>query len=478
MTNVEDRVERALLALANGVQPDVAAARRRLGDRAGSTAPRKSRGPRPRVWATIAAATVAVVGVGSLWAVGTRPQRPAAGTQPATSLPAPTAPVSTAPAEPTTTTAATRPEVPTPERLAVLEPQPGVAPIRSDPVLDWVHGTTTSAPRRWFIRRAADGAPSGGVTVSDSPAMDWDRTFSSAPLAGIAGIDARIVVDPGGPEVAWPVGDGVRIVAGVGDVDRDEAVAIARLAVSADQLADVAVPEGFEEVAVPVDQGTVLYADTQVTIGFAIVDQVGPADAGVAAFMAGGRDGPVSQLPGEDAWLTTTFEGHPTAVVAVGTDGIATVVGMPGTDVASLVSALAVVPARQVAVANPEATHGIPANAQQTYGEIERGRWVVYRYTTTDGHDCINIDASWGGSGDCTPSGQRDCPVADLTGGPNPPFGFEVFVPYLVDDLQVSIGGAPAEMTVERAEGFTFAYGPAPAAGGPIEVLLGGQPAC
>ena len=40
MTNVEDRVERALVALADGVQPDVAAARRRLGERAGATARR------------------------------------------------------------------------------------------------------------------------------------------------------------------------------------------------------------------------------------------------------------------------------------------------------------------------------------------------------------------------------------------------------------------------------------------------------
>jgi hypothetical protein len=478
MTNVEDRVERALRALAGGVQPDVAAARRRLGERAGSTSPRKSRGPRPRVWVTLAAATVAVVGVGSLWAVGTRPQRPAAGTQPAASQPTPTAPASTAPVEPTTTIAATRPEIPTPERLAVLDPQPGVAPIRSDPVLDWVHATATSVPRRWFIRRAADGTPSGGVSMSDSPAMEWVRTFGTAPLAGISGVDARIVVDPGGAAVGWPVGDGVRVVAGVGNVDRDEAVAIARLAASADQLADVAVPEEFEEVAVPVDQGSVLYEDTQVTIGFAIVDQDAPPDAQAAAFMAAGRDGPVSRVPGEDAWLTTTYEGHPTAIVAVGTDAIATVVGMPGTDVASLVPALALVPARQVTVANPEATHGIPANAQKTYGEIDRGRWVVYQYTTTDGYDCISIDASWGGSGDCTPSGERDCPVADLIGGRNHPSGFEVFVPYLVDDLQVTIGGEPAEMTVERAEGFTFAYGPAPAAGGPIEVLVGGQPVC
>jgi hypothetical protein len=94
-------------------------------------------------------------------------------------------------------------------------------------------------------------------------------------------------------------------------------------------------------------------------------------------------------------------------------------------------------------------------------------------------YHCISIDASWGGSGDCSPSGQRDCPVADLTGEPNHPRGFEVFVPYLTDDLQVSIGGEPAEeISVERAAGFTFGYGPAPAAGGPIQVLVGGEPAC
>ena len=104
---------------------------------------------------------------------------------------------------------------------------------------------------------------------------------------------------------------------------------------------------------------------------------------------------------------------------------------------------------------------------------------AVDQYTTTAGYNCISIDASWGGSGDCSPSGERDCPMADLTDGPNHPRGFEVFVPYLAGDLQVSIGGEPAEeMTVERSEGFTFAYGPAPAGGGPIEVLIDGEPAC
>ena len=154
---------------------------------------------------------------------------------------------------------------------------------------------------------------------------------------------------------------------------------------SADQLAGVAVPEGLEEVAVPTDQGTVRYQDTQVTIGFSTAQQGGEVDAAAAAFMTAGRDGPISRLPGEDAWVTTTFGGHPTAVVAVGTDGIATIVGLPGTDVASLVPDTAVVPAREVTIANPEATHGIPADATKTYGEIDRGRWVVYEYSTTAG---------------------------------------------------------------------------------------------
>ena len=194
--------------------------------------------------------------------------------------------------------------------------------------------------------------------------------------------------------------------------------------------------------------------------------------------MTPGRDGPISRLPGEDAWLTTTFGGHPTAVVAVGTDGIATIVGLPGTDVASLVPNTAVVPAREVTIANPEATHGIPADAKKTYGEIDRGRWVVYEYSTTAGHECVSIDASWGGSGDCSPPGKSDCPVADMIRGPNVSPVFEVFVPYHADDLAVSLDGEPAAMTIEHAQGFTFAYGPAPSADATIEVTINGQPAC
>jgi hypothetical protein len=143
------------------------------------------------------------------------------------------------------------------------------------------------------------------------------------------------------------------------------------------------------------------------------------------------------------------------------------------------VPALSVVPGAEVTVANPEATHGIPADARQTYGEIDRGRWAVYQYRTTDGYDCISIDASWGGSGECAPPGKSNCPVANPTGGPNQPPGFEVFVPYLVDDVGVALDGvAAAEMIVEHAEGFTFAYGPAPTADPDIEVTINGRPAC
>ena len=480
MTNVEDRVERALHVLAESIEPDVAGARSRLGAPASSAVHRRHRGLRPRSWVTLAAATVVVVGVGSLWAVGTRPDRPVEETDPGASPPGPSvSPSTTVGTAPPTTIAIEPPAVATPESVAVLEPRPGVAPIRSDPVLDWVHGTTSSAPRRWFIRRSRDGLPSGGISVSDTVETEWSRIFAGAPSAAIEGIDARLVVARPTTQVGWLTADGARIVTGIGDVDADEAVAVARLTVPARELGGIPVPDGFEEVAVPTDDGSVRYEDTQVTIGLGTVAQGDEVDVGAVAFMAPGRDGPLSPLPGEDAWLTTTFGGHPTAVVAVAPHAVATLVGLPGTDVASLVPALSVVPARGVTVANPEATHGIPADARQTYGEIDRGRWAVYQYRTTDGYDCISIDASWGGSGDCAPPGKSDCPVANPTGGPNQPPGFEVFVPYLVDDVDVSLNGvAAADMTVEHAEGFTFAYGPAPVPDPDIAVTIDGRPAC
>ena len=110
-------------------------------------------------------------------------------------------------------------------------------------------------------------------------ATEWITTFHDAPSAGIAGVDARVVVTPTNTQVGWLTDDGVRVVAGLGDVDVDETIAAARSAVSADELAEVAVPEGFEEVAVPSDQGTVRYEDTQVTIGYATVRQGGGVDA-------------------------------------------------------------------------------------------------------------------------------------------------------------------------------------------------------
>jgi len=461
MTDVEDRVEHALHVLAECHEPDVAAARTRLASRSGSAIrPRRLR-LRPRVWVTLAAATVAVVGVGALWAVGRPSESPAAQS------------------DPPVTSGTAAPEVPAPERLAVLDPPPGVAPIRSDPVLDWIHGTRSTAPRRWFIRRSPDGAPSGGISVTESVATEWATTFVDAPSAGIAGVDARIVVTPASAQVAWLSEGGMRVVAGVGDVDAEEAIAVAGSVVASEELADVAAPAGYEDVVVPTDKGSVRYEDTQLTIGFAVVAQGEVVDAAAAAFMAPGRDGPLSPLPGQqEAWLTTTFGGHPTAVVAVDARAVATVVGLPGTDLTAVVGALAVVPARDVTIGNPEVTHGIPSDAKKTYGEIARGRWVVYEYSTLHGTECLSIDASWGGSGGCSPPGRTDCPVADLTGGPGAPSGYEVFVPSHVEDLDVTLDGVPAEITIEHDQGFTFAYGAAPSGNPTIEVTIGGQPPC
>ena len=147
MTDVEDRIERAMYVLADCHEPDVAAARSRLASRAGSAVPPRRRRVRPEVWVTLAAASVAVVGVGALWAIGrpsdAPPESPAAQTDP------PVAP-------------SLAPVIPTPDRLAVLDPQPGDAPIRSDPVLDWVHGTRSTAAQRWFVRRVFRRRPVRG----------------------------------------------------------------------------------------------------------------------------------------------------------------------------------------------------------------------------------------------------------------------------------------------------------------------------
>ena len=62
--------------------------------------------------------------------------------------------------------------------------------------------------------------------------------------------------------------------------------------------------------------------------------------------------------------------------------------------------------------------------------------------------------------------------------GPDVSPAFEVFVPYQADDLAVSLDGEPAPMTIEHAQGFTFAYGPAPSPDATIEVTINGQPAC
>ena len=74
MTDVEDRVERALYVLAELLRTG-----RRGGTITARVASRFGRpadvaaGYGPEVWVTLAAASVAVVGVGALWAVGHGP---------------------------------------------------------------------------------------------------------------------------------------------------------------------------------------------------------------------------------------------------------------------------------------------------------------------------------------------------------------------------------------------------------------------
>ena len=53
-----------------------------------------------------------------------------------------------------------------------------------------------------------------------------------------------------------------------------------------------------------------------------------------------------------------------------------------------------------------------------------------------------------------------------------------VFAPYRADDLAVSPLGERAAITVEQAQGFTFADGPAPSADASIEVTVGELLAC
>ena len=135
-----DRVEQALHVLAACHEPDVAGARSRLASRAGSAVRLRRRRVRPRVWVTLAAATVAIVGVGALWAVGRPSESPAAQTDP--------------------------------------------------PLAPSVEPPTT--------------------------------TFVDAPSAGIAGVDARVVVTPVSAQVAWLTEGRVRVVSGVGDVDAEQ----------------------------------------------------------------------------------------------------------------------------------------------------------------------------------------------------------------------------------------------------------------
>jgi hypothetical protein len=47
-------------------------------------------------------------------------------------------------------------------------------------------------------------------------------------------------------------------------------------------------------------------------------------------------------------------------------------------------------------------------------------------------------------------------------------------VSYHAEDVEITVNGVPAEATIEHGQGFTFAYGPAPAGHPSIEVTIGG----
>ena len=194
MTDVEDRVECALHLLAERFEPDVETALARLGSRAGSTAPPARRLLRPQVWVTVAAATVAVVGVGSLWAVGTRSPRPCRPSR-HSSPPDPREPAPARSRRPPSSSSSVEPRPPssTPPRTsdtgAAGRARPsarrGPDPFRSRPRLGARHDGVVPASvvhpaiRRWHADRRCLREPVGGE--------EWATTFHDAPSAGIAG---------------------------------------------------------------------------------------------------------------------------------------------------------------------------------------------------------------------------------------------------------------------------------------------------
>ena len=286
---------------------------------------------------------------------------------------------------------------------------------RSVPTLSSTGSTArrVDCPRRWFIRRSRRRHPDrrdlghriGGDGVGHDVrrrAIGRDRRRRCP--------DRRT---PASAQVAWLTEGGVRVVAGVGDVDVDETIAVAGSAVASRASSPRSpCPQASRRSPSPPTRDPSATRTRSSRSGSQPFAQGEVVDAAAAAFMA--RAGTarshrcqVGRTPGSRRRSAViprpSSPSTPTAV--------ATVVGLPGTDVGPQSSrALAVVPARDVTIGNPEVTHGIPADAKKTYGEIERGRWVVYEYSTLHGTECLSIDASWGGSGGCSPPGRTRLP--------------------------------------------------------------------
>ncbi len=227
------------------------------------------------------------------------------------------------------------------------------------------------------------------------------------------------------------------------------------------------------------EQGTVRYEDTMVTIAFSTVGDGGIVDVAAAAFMTGGPRGADLTAPGRgrlahddvrrpsdrgrrgrhrrdrDRRRPARCRGRITGIDDRGGPRLRGHHRQPRSD------------ARHPSRRRREPTaRSIAADGSST----STRRWTDTRAT--------QVDAAWGGSGDCAPPSRKDCPLAHIFSGPSTPPGFEVFVPRVVDDLTVLLDGQPAEATIEHAQGFTFAYGPAPSVDATLEVTVDGQPAC
>ena len=275
-------------------------------------------------------------------------------------------------------------------------------------------------------------------------------------------------------QIAWPDEGGTILAAGLGGIEPDTLVAIARDMAGLDTIDAIAVPAGLSEIEVPRPVSSVHYDTTEVALTVEQVD--GPLDLQAIAMIRLGAWAMPLAVPELGGYELGDGSGWQNLLIPIDDHSFATVTGPPGTDAKAMAATIHEVPTGEVAP-QPVPKVGQGGDVPPRFGEISLGRFAAYEYTSDDGSECVTfVSLNLFASPSCLPADRAQCPrFSTFDEGT-----IVVVLPYETNSvaLEVAGSGEAVPVTIEHALGYTFATGPSPGVVSPHDVFVDGEPVC